>query len=317
MEVTNCVSTSLSELKEILGTPYYQNENALIYNGDSIQLLEKIQNKIIDLTVTSPPYNIGKEYESILSVEDYVDWSERWISGVYKITKNQGAMLLNVGYLEYPEKGKAIPIPYLIWDKTDFYLIQEIVWNYGAGVSCKKKLSPRNEKLLWYVKDSKKYTFNLDPIRDPDVKYPNQKKNGKLRCNPLGKNPSDVWAIPKVTSGEGRASKERTAHPAQFPCELIERVILGFSNPGDLILDPFLGSGTVAEVALKLNRKVIGIEINTNYCDIAVNRVKGVSDQSRISSSTYFSQQQDSDEIVVHSGLSVQSSLDDLSSQSE
>ena len=252
-----------------------------------------------------------------MSVEDYVAWSEKWISEVYDITKLKGAMVLNVGYLEYPNKGKAVPIPYLIWDKTDFYLIQEIVWNYGAGVSCKKKLSPRNEKLLWYVKDSGDYTFNLDPIRDPDVKYPNQKKNGKLRCNPLGKNPSDVWVIPKVTSGEGRASKERTSHPAQFPRELIEKVVLGFSNPGDLIFDPFLGSGTVAEVALSLGRKVIGIEINRDYCDIAVKRVKGVSDQSRISSPAFVSLQQGSSEIADHSGLSVQSNLDDLSSRNE
>ena len=305
------------DIVSILGKPYHQNKDVLIYNGDSVQLMSKLSSEIIDLTVTSPPYNIGKEYETVMSVEDYVAWSEKWISEVYDITKLKGAMVLNVGYLEYPNKGKAVPIPYLIWDKTDFYLIQEIVWNYGAGVSCKKKLSPRNEKLLWYVKDSGDYTFNLDPIRDPDVKYPNQKKNGKLRCNPLGKNPSDVWVIPKVTSGEGRASKERTSHPAQFPRELIEKVVLGFSNPGDLIFDPFLGSGTVAEVALSLGRKVIGIEINRDYCDIAVKRVKGVSDQSRISSPAFVSLQQGSSEIADHSGLSAQSNLDDLSSRNE
>lgn len=116
-------------------------------------------------------------------------------------------------------KAKAIPLPYLLWDKVPLYLIQEVVWNYGAGVSGKKFLSPRNEKLLWYVKNEKQYTFNLDDIRDPNVKYPNQKKNGKsdlsfilseemagkIRVNPLGKNPTDVWQIPKVTSGQGRS----------------------------------------------------------------------------------------------------------------
>ena len=80
------------------------------------------------------------------------------------------------------------------------------MWNYGAGVDSRKSLSPRNEKLLWYVKSPSNYTFNLDAIRDPDVKYPYQKKNGKLRCNTIGKNPSDVWQVAKVTSGKDRAS---------------------------------------------------------------------------------------------------------------
>jgi len=91
---------------------------------------------------------------------------------------------LNVGYLEVPEKGLCVPIPYLLWDKSPFYLLQEIVWKYGAGVSTKNRLSPRNEKWLFYLKNCQEYTFNLDNIRDPNVKYPNQKKNGKYRCIP-------------------------------------------------------------------------------------------------------------------------------------
>ncbi|MFM6250745.1 MAG: site-specific DNA-methyltransferase, partial [Dolichospermum sp.] len=113
----------------------------------------------------------------------------------------------------------------LLWDKIPFYLIQEIVWNYGAGVAGSKFFSPRNEKFLWYVKNPEAYTFNLDDIRDPNVKYPNQKKNGKIKVNPLGKNPTDVWEFPKVTSGQNRSSKERTPHPAQFPSAVIQRII--------------------------------------------------------------------------------------------
>ncbi len=136
--------------------------------------------------------------------------------------------------------------------------------------------SPRNEKFLWYVKDSQKYLFNLDDIRDPNVKYPNQKKNGKLKCNINGKNPTDVWQIPKVTSGQNRSSKERTPHPAQFPIELISRIILASSNHGDIIFDPFFGSGSIAEAAIKTRRKAIGIEINPDYVNIAVERVKKI-----------------------------------------
>lgn len=270
-------------VKSKLGKPYYETENFQLYNLDCVEAMEHIDQEIIDLTVTSPPYNIGKAYEEIRPLDEYLSWCGKWINLIHKITVADGSFLLNVGYLEVPNKGRAVPIAYLIWDKSDFYLVQEIVWNYGAGVSCKHILSPRNEKILWYVKNSKDYTFNLDEIRDKNVKYPNQKKNGKLRCNTLGKNPSDVWQIAKVTSGKKRASKERTFHPAQFPMDMIERVIKGFSNPGDLVMDPFIGSGTTAEVALKYKRKIIGFEIKKEYCDLIVDRLERNVTQSKLS----------------------------------
>ncbi len=263
----------LNDIKDILGEPYFENKNFLLYNGDCTELMEKMPIKSINTTITSPPYNIGKEYEKVKTVAEYIEWCSSWIKQIYSLTKDDGALLLNLGYLEVPGKGRNVPIPYLLWNKTDFYLIQEIIWNYGAGVSCRKILSPRNEKILWYVKDENNYTFNLDPIRDPNVKYPNQKKNGKLRCNPLGKNPSDVWQIAKVTSGRNRSSKERTKHPAQFPNELIDKFVQGFSNPNDIIFDPFIGSGTTAEMSLKYDRKCIGFEIRKDYCEIAIDRI--------------------------------------------
>jgi len=264
----------LHEIKKILGKPYFENKDFLLYNGDCTELMSKLSPNLINTTITSPPYNIGKEYEKIMTVDDYINWCSSWIEQIYNLTKKDGALLLNLGYLEVKDKGRNVPIPYLLWDKTPFYLIQEIIWNYGAGVSCRKILSPRNEKILWYVKDENNYTFNLDPIRDPNVKYPNQKKNGKLRCNPLGKNPSDVWQIAKVTSGSKRSSKERTKHPAQFPNELIDKFVQGFSNPNDIILDPFIGSGTTAEMSLKYGRKCVGFEIREDYCEITVDRIQ-------------------------------------------
>ena len=191
-------------LSKAIGSPTYSDPGFILYCGDCCELLPRLVNinLKIDLTVTSPPYNIGKAYESTLSVEKYVDWCSYWMTQVHKLTKPKGAFWLNVGYLDVCGKGLCVPIPYLIWDKSPFYLLQEVVWKYGAGVSAKHRLSPRNEKWLFYVKDQTKYTFNLDAIRDPNVKYPNQKKNGKYRCNPLGKHPSDVWEFTKVTSGE-------------------------------------------------------------------------------------------------------------------
>ena len=260
-----------------LGTPYYRGAKCAIYCGDSMEMLETIPDNSIDLTFTSPPYNIGKAYETIRPVDNYISWCTQWINKVYRATEQDGAFILNLGYISLENRARSIPIAYLLWDKIRFFLQQEIVWNYGAGVATKKCLSPRNEKLLWYLKNSEKYTFNLDDIRDPDVAYPNQKKNGKLRCNSIGKNPSDVWQIAKVTSGEGRSSKERTPHPAQFPIDLCERVIKGFSSINSIVLDPFLGSGSTANACILLDRFSIGIEARKDYCQIAKTRLKKLS----------------------------------------
>lgn len=269
------LNNKLDIVEHVLGKPYYRDDRVILYNMDALKGMEKLSSlKNIDLTVTSPPYNIGKEYEKTLSVEEYIVWSEKWMKLVYENTTDNGSFWLNIGYMSIKNKGKAVPISYLIWDKNDFFMIQELVWNYGAGVASKKSLSPRNEKVLWYVKNEKNYTFNLDDIRDPNVKYPNQKKNGKIRVNPLGKNPSDVWQIPKVTSGKNRSSQERVPHPAQTPSELFKRIILASSNIDDLVLDPFMGSGTTAVVAKSLQRYCLGFELNSDYLDIAIDRIK-------------------------------------------
>ncbi len=273
---------AFNEITAALGKPDYESGGVALYNGDCVSRMLTLPPQVIDLTVTSPPYNIGKEYEAPLTLQDYLDWSEQWIRGVHNITRSNGSFWLNLGYVSIDGRARAIPLPYLLWDRIPFYLVQEIVWHYGAGVSARQAFSPRNEKFLWYVKSSGSYTFNLDEIRDPDVKYPNQKKNGKLKCNPLGKNPSDVWILPKVTSGANRSSKERTNHPAQFPVAVVERIILASTNPGDLILDPFIGSGTTALVASRLGRRVIGFELSARYLDIAIRRIEGDLEERRI-----------------------------------
>jgi adenine-specific DNA-methyltransferase len=147
-----------------------------------------------------------------------------------------------------------------------------VVWHYGAGVACARRFSPRNEKWLFYVKNPDSYTFNLDAVRDPNVKYPNQKKNGKYRCNSNGKNPSDVWSFPKVTTGENRSSRERTIHPAQFPLKIVERLVKVSSNTGDVVFDPFSGSGSTGVAASGLQRVYLGFEINESYCQMAAAR---------------------------------------------
>jgi adenine-specific DNA-methyltransferase len=262
------------KLRVYLGEPFYADSGFILYKGDLTRFLGDLSKSDlkVDLTITSPPYNIGKEYEKPMSVSEYIDWCSGWMNQIYEVTEPNGAFWLNVGYLEVPNEGLCVPIPYLLWNKSHFYLLQEVIWKYGAGVSTKYRLSPRNEKWLFYVNNPQEYTFNLDDIRDPNVKYPNQKKNGKYRCNPLGKNPSDVWDFPKVTTGEKRSSKERTNHPAQFPLAIVERVVKASSNINNLILDPFAGSCSTGIASIGLGRIFLGFEIRDDYCNIAVER---------------------------------------------
>lgn len=277
---TTLAQARFERLLAAIGNPQYRGDRYAIYKGDCLDLLNRVPNGSIDLTFTSPPYNIGKEYEKVQPMDEFIDWCVDWIEKIHRSTVASGALLLNVGYVALANRAKSIPIPYLLWDRVPFFLQQEIVWNYGAGVAAKKFLSPRNEKLLWYVKDAESYCFNLDDIRDPDVAYPNQKKNGKLRCNTIGKNPSDVWQIAKVTSGAGRASKERTPHPAQFPLDLCERAIKGFSPSDGIVLDPFLGSGSSIDACLRWGRYSIGFEVREDYCAIAAERIEETIRQS-------------------------------------
>jgi adenine-specific DNA-methyltransferase len=251
-----------------------------LFHGDCLAIMKDMPSESVDLCVTSPPYNIGKEYERCLPLDDYIEWVQKWCVQVARLLKPHGSFWLNVGYVGVEDQGKAVPLSYLLWDRVPLFFMQEIVWNYGAGVASKRSFSPRNEKFLFYVKDQNNYTFNLDAVRDPDVKYPNQKKNGKLRCNPLGKNPTDVWTFPKVTSGRKRSSKERTPHPAQFPEAVIERVIKCSSNAGDMVLDPFFGSGTTGAVALRNARQCMGIELRSDYLEIASARCDSSSNVS-------------------------------------
>ena len=256
-------------IKELLWKPYFEIPwKCLLYKEDCFKWLKKINAKVFDWIITSPPYNIWKEYEKIMGVEEYVQRTKKWIKLVYDTSTSKANFLLNLWFLE-TDNGKCIPIPYLMWDKTDFYLIQELIWNYGAWVACKNRLSPRNEKILWYTKDKENYTFNLDPIRDPNVKYPNSKKNWKLRTHPLWKNPSDVWYVPKITTGTNRASKERAPHPAQFPMELIDRLVKWFTNDNELVLDLFMWSWTTGDVCLRNNRLFVWFELMDTYIEYA------------------------------------------------
>lgn len=244
-----------------------------IINDDSLKVIKTFGNDSIDLVITSPPYNIGKEYESVIDIESYKQWVHQYIKEFYRLVKATGSVVFQVG--NYVEKGKVYPLDCLLFDlflQEGFIPRNRIVWHFGHGLHAKKRFSGRHETLLWFTKTDG-YKFYLDPIRVPQ-KYPSKKhykgvKKGQLSGNPLGKNPSDVWEISNVKNNH----PEKTEHPCQFPIELVSRCIKSMTDEEDIVMDPFLGSGTTAVSAIQENRNWIGIEKNNYYCRIARERI--------------------------------------------
>ena len=254
----------------------------MIYNRDCIDILPNLDKESIDLIITSPPYNIGKEYEESLILEEYKEFQKKVISECSRLLKNTGSLFWEIG--TYIKGKKIIPLDILLFDlfiQSGLIFKNRIIWHFEYGLHSTKKLSGRYETVLWFVK-SEDYVFNLDEIRVPQ-KYPRKKhfkgpKKGEYSCNPLGKNPVDVWKIPNVVHNH----PEKTSHPCQFPEELIRRLVLGFSNKGDIVLDPFGGSGTTGVICEKLGRESILIEKEWKYCEIAEDRIKRVKEQATL-----------------------------------
>ena len=247
-----------------------------VIHGDSLAVLRKMPENSVNLIITSPSYEVGKEYEKNLTFEQYLDEHKEVIKEAKRVLKDNGAIYWNVA--QTPKNGEIIPLGavfYNIFKEQKFYLKNWIIWKFDGGLNCKKRLSGRYENLLWFVKDHENFIFNLDDIRITP-KWANDKRN-----NPKGKNPTDfwefasednVWEINRVVN----VSKEKTKHPCQFPEKLVERVIKASTNEGDIILDIFNGSGTACKVAKDLNRKYIGIDKELEYCKIALNRVNKI-----------------------------------------
>ena len=258
----------------IKSNEFDKNADIVYYNGDTLDLLKDIPNEFVQLIVTSPPYNLGKEYEEKLALNEYLLQQEKVISECIRVLKKEGSICWQVG--NFVENGEIIPLDILlfpIFSKYGLHLRNRIVWHFGHGFHASNRFSGRYEVILWFTK-SDDYFFNLDPIRVPQ-KYPGKKyykgpKKGQLSGNPLGKNPSDVWNVPNVKSNH----IEKTLHPCQFPVELIERLVLSMSQENDWVFDPFMGVGSTAIASLLHKRKVIGAEIIDDYVKIGWERVK-------------------------------------------
>jgi adenine-specific DNA-methyltransferase len=248
--------------------------HAIVHQGDCLDFLSQVPDGHFKLIITSPPYNIGKEYENKLDLDRYIEQQKAVIGECVKKLSDDGSMCWQVG--NYVDNGSIIPLDtilYPIFTSLGLKLKNRVVWHFEHGLHCSKRLSGRYETVNWFTK-SDKYTFNLDPIRTPQ-KYPGKKyfkgpKAGQYSCNPLGKNPGDVWTIPNVKSNH----VEKTIHPCQFPVELIERFVLSLTDPGDAVFDPFLGVGTSIVASMRHGRKGAGAEIKQEYVEVAIDRIK-------------------------------------------
>jgi len=246
----------------------------ILFEGDCLDLLPQIPDEFVKLVVTSPPYNLGKPYETRLDLDEYLAQQRKVIEECVRVLDDRGSICWQVG--NYVKNGEIVPLDivlYPIFASLGLHLRNRIVWHFGHGLHASKRFSGRYEVILWFTK-SNEYTFNLDAVRVPQ-KYPRKKhfkgpKKGQFSGNPLGKNPSDVWEIPNVKANH----VEKTIHPCQFPVELVERLVLAMTDEGDWVLDPFIGVGTTAIAALMHNRKAIGAEIVQEYVEVAKDRIR-------------------------------------------
>lgn len=247
--------------------------------GDCLDFLTQLPDQCLDLIVSSPPYNLGKEYESKRLLGSYLEEQTRVLRECVRVLKASGSIFWQVG--SYSNKGTLIPLDvrfFPILEDLGMIPRNRIVWIRQHGLHAKNKFSCRHETILWFTKTDD-YTFNLDAIRVPQ-KYQNKKhfrgnKKGDLSCNPLGKNPGDIWIFRNVKHNH----EEQTIHPCQFPEDMITRIILATTNPGDMVFDPYLGTGTVAVVARNNNRFYLGTELEPNYYQVALQRIDGKPDQ--------------------------------------
>lgn len=227
--------------------------------GDAVEELRRIPDKSCQLIVTDPPYNLNKNYgnnQDKLAFDEYLEFSREWLREAYRILADDGTIYVFMGmrYISY--------IYSILEQELGMHFNSWITWFYTQGIGKKKGFSPRHDDILMFTKDDKRFVFNLDDVRVPQKFY-------RSVNNMRGANPGNVWEF----SHMHYCNKNRKPHPTQKPEGLYERMILASSNPGDLVVDPFAGSGTALRVCQQTRRSCIGIEINPEYVEMAKERL--------------------------------------------
>lgn len=250
-----------------------------IHHGDCLPWLRSLPSSSVDSIISSPPYNVGKSYESRTELKKYLSRQQEVLVECVRVLKDSGSIFWQVG--AYADSGRLIPLDvrfFPILEDLGMIPRNRIVWVRPHGLHARNKFSARHEAILWFTK-SDDYKFHLDEIRVPQ-KYQNKKawrgeNKGELTCNPLGKNPGDIWLFQNVKHNH----EEQTVHPAQFPEDMVARMLLATTKPGDVVLDPYMGTGSVAVVARDYDRRYLGAEIDEQYHSISVRRLSGEPDE--------------------------------------
>ena len=278
------------DTEPVFDSTYRPDGRIILVHGDSLETLRSLPPGAAKLIITSPPYNIGKEYETQTKLEHYLEWLNPIVYELVRVLSPHGSLCWQVG--NYVEDSEVFPLDmwfYPVFKKLGLKLRNRVIWHFEHGLHCSVRFSGRYETLLWFTKTDD-YTFNLDKVRIPS-KYPGKThyagpKRGLPSGNPLGKNPSDVWQlmaneweaglweIPNVKSNH----PEKTIHPCQFPIELVERCVLAFTEPDDLVIDPFSGVGSAMLAALRHGRRAMGCDKETGYIEEAKNRIRRLYD---------------------------------------
>lgn len=257
---------------------------------DALEFSKSLPPESVKLIITSPPYNIGKEYETRRSIDEYIAGLSPMLAEFVRILSPDGSLCWQTG--NFVDGGELYPLDiyfYPHFKRLGLHLRNRIIWHFGHGLHCSKRFSGRYETILWFTKSSE-YTFNLDAVRIPS-KYPGKRyfkgeKKGQVSSNPKGKNPEDVWEmtverliddwdmqvweIPNVKNNH----PEKVEHPCQFPVELAERCVLALTNQDDVVYDPFAGVGSSLIAALKNERQAYGTELERPYVDIGLSRIQ-------------------------------------------
>ncbi len=266
--------------KAAIPEAYYSHPHGTLFVGDCIAWLESLPSESVDLVVADPPYNIGKaDWDEFDSHDAYIEWSLRWIGAAARALKPHGSLYV-CGFSEILADLRRPAARF-------FARCKWLVWFYKNKANLTNDWGRSHESILHYRK-STKFTFNVDKVRVPygnhTLKYPvhpqaassqyggGNARREKWQPHPDGAKPKDVFELPVTSNGMA----EKTPHPTQKPEELVRRLILASSNEGELVVDPFAGSGTTLVCAEQLKRRWLGCEINPEYCSWAVIRLESV-----------------------------------------
>ena len=261
---------NFNDIVELKNLEYQNSDDSLVILGDAIDILKKIKSNTIDLIFADPPYNIGKDFGNNKDVwkskEEYIEWCKKWLDECYKVLKDNGTFYFMTATQH---------MPYLdVYVSEKYHVLSRIIWSYdSSGVQSKKNFGSLYEPILMTTKSiNSKYTFNYKDIL-VEAKTGAKRKLIDYRKTPpqpynTKKVPGNVWNFNRVRF----LMDEYENHPTQKPEELLERIILASSNPGDIVLDPFSGSFTTSCVAVKNNRNAIGIELNDEYYKVGIRR---------------------------------------------